>query len=327
MKWRFSTGARAMRSAWSNCAFASAGETPLAHMASNDDLVDALTQACEALGVEFLRAAVSGFEPGVTTAALALTDGRQLKARLIVAADGARSKLRGLAGITTVGRDTGQTGIVATIAHERDHEGRAEQHFLPGGPFAILPLPGRFCSLVWNESHADAAMMLALDEDDFLRQLAPRFTLKLGELKLASRVEAHPLAFRIARKFVAARLALIGDAAHVVHPLAGLGLNLGLRDVAALAEEIIEPLRLGLDPGAPDALAAYQRDRRFDVAASEASMDAMLRLFSNDLTPLRAARDFGLRLVDRTPPLKNFFLAEAAGAGARAPRLLRGLGL
>ena len=112
-----------------------------------------------------------------------------------------------------------------------------------------------------------------------------------------------------------------------MHPLAGLGLNLGLRDVAALAEQIIEPLRLGLDPGAPDALAAYQRDRRFDVAASEASMDAMLRLFSNDLAPLRTLRDFGLRLVDRAPPIKNFFMAEAAGAGARAPRLLRGLGL
>ena len=256
-----------------------------------------------------------------------MTDGRKLKARLIVAADGARSKLRTLAGITTVGTDTGQTGIVATVAHERDHGGRAEQHFLPGGPFAILPMRGRFCSIVWNESHADAETILALDDDDVLRQLEPRFTLKLGELKLASRVEAHPLSFRIARKFVAARLALIGDAAHVVHPLAGLGLNLGLRDVAALAEQIIEPLRLGLDPGAPEALTAYQCNRRFDVAASEASMDAMLRLFSNDVAPLRTLRDFALRLVDRTPALKNFFMSEAAGAGTRAPRLLRGLGL
>ena len=217
--------------------------------------------------------------------------------------------------------------MVATVAHERDHEGVAEQHFLPAGPFAILPLRGRRSSIVWNESQADAKALLSLDEDDLLRQLERRFTLKLGEISLVSPVQGFDFAFRVARRFVAPRLALIGDAAHVVHPLAGQGLNLGLRDAASLAERIVEPLRLGLDPADPAALEAYQRDRRFDVVASSMGMDVMNRLFSNDIAPLRMARDFGLRLVDRAPPLKRLFMAEASGAAGRAPRLMRGLGL
>jgi len=301
--------------------------TPLAHMAFNDDVADSLSAACQSLGVPVLRGAVAGFAPGPNVATLTLAGGGAVKARLVIAADGARSKLRALARVKTVGRDTGQTGIVATIEHERDHEGRAEQHFLPGGPFAILPMRGRYSSIVWNESAEDARTLLTLDGEDLLRQLEPRFTLKLGAIKLASRVESYPFSFRVARSFVAERLALVGDAAHVVHPIAGLGLNLGLRDVAALAERIVDRLRLGLDPGAPDVLQAYERDRRFDVVASEIGMDSMIRLFSNDIGPLRALRDFGLRLVDRAPWVKDVFMAEAAGVGTRAPRLLRGFGL
>ena len=300
---------------------------PLAHMAFNDDLLEALKKASDSLGVEVLVGAVKGFQANETAARLTLDNGSAVTARLVIACDGGRSKLRTLAGISTVGRDTGQTGIVATIAHERDHEGRAEQHFFAAGPFAVLPMRGRFSSIVWNEAPEDAAALLALDEEDFLRQLEPRFTLKLGALSLASRVEAYPFSFRVARRFVGPRLALVGDAAHVVHPLAGLGLNLGLRDVAALAERVVEPLRLGLDPGAPDALDLYERDRRFDVVANEASMDALIRLFSNDFDTLRAVRDFGLRLVDRAAPVKSWLMTEAAGTGANAPRLLRGLGL
>jgi 2-octaprenyl-6-methoxyphenol hydroxylase len=303
------------------------GEAALAHMAFNDDLVEALSDAAESFGVEFVEAAVKTFEAGVTTARLGTSDGQQISARLVVAADGANSKLRALARIAVAGWDTGQSGIVATIAHEHDHEGRAEQHFLPSGPFAILPMRGRFSSIVWNERHAEAKAMLERDEDSLLRQLELRFTLKLGEISFATPARAYPLRFQFARSFVAPRLALVGDAAHLVHPLAGQGLNLGLRDVAALCERVIEPLRLGLDPADPEALQAYQRDRRFDVTSSAFGMDAMNRLFSNDATPLRALRDLGLRLVDRVEPLKKYFMAEAAGSGANASRLMRGLGL
>jgi len=300
---------------------------PLAHMATNDDVAASLRKACDDLGVEMLRGAVKGFAPGRQNGRIELADGGALRARLVVAADGARSKLRTLADIPTVGWDSGQSAIVATIAHEREHEGRAEQHFLPAGPFAILPMTGRRSSIVWNESHADAEAMLALGAEDFLRHLERRFTLKLGSLQVVSPVRSYPLAFRFARRFVADRLALIGDSAHLVHPLAGQGLNLGLRDVASLAEILVEPLRLGLDPGDPGTLAAYERARRFDVVASGFGMDAMNRMFSNDISPLRFARDLGLRIVDKTPPLKRLLMAEAAGASERAPRLLRGFGL
>jgi 2-octaprenyl-6-methoxyphenol hydroxylase len=217
--------------------------------------------------------------------------------------------------------------MVATVAHERDHEGRAEQHFLPAGPFAILPLPGRQSSIVWNENRADAGALLALDPEDLTRQLEYRFTPKLGAIRLVSRVEGFPFRFQIARRFVAERLALVGDAAHVVHPIAGQGLNLGLRDVAALAETVVAEMRFGLDPGAATPLAAYQRRRRFDVAASGLGLDALNRLFSNDLAPLRLARDLGLRVLDRAPMLKDMLIAEAGGAVSRAPRLLKGFAL
>jgi 2-octaprenyl-6-methoxyphenol hydroxylase len=307
--------------------FGGAGDAPLAYMAFNDDVAAALRGAASALGLETLVGAVATFTPRRDTAELGLADGRQLRARLVVAADGARSRLRALAEIPTVGWDTGQIGMVATIAHERDHDGLAEQHFLPGGPFAILPMRGRFSSIVWNERHADAKAIAALAPDDFLRELEYRFTLKLGALSLASRVEAIPFSFRFARRFVADRLALIADAAHVVHPLAGQGLNLGLRDVAALAETVVERMRLGLDPGDATTLQTYQRARRFDVVASSLGMDALNRLFANDVAPLRLARDFGLRVVDRLSPLKRLLAAEAAGEGVKAPRLLRGLTL
>jgi 2-octaprenyl-6-methoxyphenol hydroxylase len=299
----------------------------LAHMAFVDDVLAVLRKAAQTHDVEIIRGAVAGFARGRYAAGIELVGGGGLGARLVVAADGARSKLRTLAEIPTVGWETGQAGLVATIAHARDHQGRAEQHFLPAGPFAILPLPGRWSSIVWNERIADAKALLALEPEPFLAQLERRFTLKLGAIELASRVESFPLSFRVAREFVGERLALIGDAAHLVHPLAGQGLNLGLRDVAALVEAVVEPLRLGLDPGRAETLEKYQRERRFDVVASGMGMDAMNRLFSNDIEPLRFVRDLGLRLVDRAPPLKRWLAAEAAGAGARAPRLLRGQGL
>jgi 2-octaprenyl-6-methoxyphenol hydroxylase len=300
---------------------------PLAHMAFNDDVVGALSALCDRLGVQRLTGSVADWASGKRVAEIGLSDGRVLRARLAVAADGARSKLSRLADIQTIGWDYDQTGMVATVAHERDHEGRAEQHFLPAGPFAILPLPGRQSSIVWNENRADAGALLALDPEDLTRQLEYRFTPKLGAIRLVSRVEGFPFRFQIARRFVAERLALVGDAAHVVHPIAGQGLNLGLRDVAALAETVVAEMRLGLDPGAATPLAAYQRRRRFDVAASGLGLDALNRLFSNDLAPLRLARDLGLRVLDRAPMLKDMLIAEAGGAVSRAPRLLMGFAL
>jgi 2-octaprenyl-6-methoxyphenol hydroxylase len=300
---------------------------PLAHMAFNDDVVGALATLCDRLEVRRLAASVAQWIPGKRVASLGLADGRLLRARLAVAADGARSKLGALAGVATIGWDYDQAGIVATIAHERDHEGRAEQHFLPSGPFAILPLPGRRSSIVWNERRADARALLKLAPEDLERELEVRFTAKLGEINLASHAEAFPFRFQVARRFVGERLALVGDAAHVVHPLAGQGLNLGLRDVAALAETIVVEMRLGLDPGAPGPLGTYERRRRFDVAASGLGLDALNRLFSNDVTSLRFLRDLGLRIVDSAPALKDMLIAEADGAGGGAPKLLRGLAL
>jgi 2-octaprenyl-6-methoxyphenol hydroxylase len=300
---------------------------PLAHMAFNADIVSALSALCDAVGVERVTGSVAGWSPDKRVAKLSLDDGRRLRGRLAIAADGARSKLRTLAAIPAYGWDYDQSGIVATVAHERDHEGGAQQHFLPAGPFAVLPLPGRRSSIVWNERRVDARALLALEPEDFLSELEMRFTPKLGELRLASRVEAFPFRFQIARRFVGERLALVGDAAHLVHPIAGQGLNLGLRDVAALAEAIVGEMRLGLDPGAPGPLAAYQRARRFDIAASGMGMDVMNRLFSNDFGPLRLTRDLGLRMVDRVPALKDLMIVEAGGGGRGAPRLLRGLAL
>jgi 2-octaprenyl-6-methoxyphenol hydroxylase len=304
-----------------------AAKDSLAHMAFNDDVVGALAALCDRLGVQRVTASVAHWAPGKRVAEFGLSNGASMRARLVVAADGARSKLSRLADIATIGWDYDQAGIVATIAHERDHEGRAEQHFLPAGPFAILPLPGRFSSIVWNERRADARALLALDPMDLTRELEYRFTLRLGEISLASRAEAFPFRFQFARRFVGERLALVGDAAHVVHPVAGQGLNLGLRDVAALAETIVGEMRLGLDPGAPAPLAAYERRRRFDVAASGLGLDALNRLFSNDFAALRFIRDLGLRIVDRAPPLKNTLIAEAGGATSGAPKLLQGLPL
>jgi 2-octaprenyl-6-methoxyphenol hydroxylase len=300
---------------------------PLAHMAMNDDVVASLLRLCDRLGVERQQGSVASFALRAYSIEAAIDGATPAAARLLIAADGAQSRLRAFAGIATVGWDYGQSAIVATVVHERDHHGRAEQHFLPAGPAALLPLPGRRSSIVWSETNAEAERLVALDPDDFKRQFEYRFLRRLGDIRSISPPRAFPLGFRSARRFVGPRLALVGDAAHLVHPLAGQGLNLGLRDVAALAQTLVEPMRLGLDPGAPDVLTTFERARRFDVAASGLGMDAINRLFSNDVAPLRAIRDFGLRLVDHAPALKRYFIQEAGGARGEAPRLLRGLAI
>jgi 2-octaprenyl-6-methoxyphenol hydroxylase len=253
-----------------------------------------------------------------------LADGGAVSARLLVAADGARSTIRQAAGIAIHGWDYGQSAIVINVEHERDHGGRAEEHFLPAGPFAILPLKGRRSSIVWTERALEAERIVALPDDAFHAELEQRFKLHLGEIKVIGARRVHPLGFFVARSFIAERIALVGDAAHVIHPIAGQGLNMGLKDVAALAEVIVEAARLGLDPGSADVLERYQRWRRFDTMAMGLATDGLNRLFSNRSDVLRLARDVGLGLVDRLPGLKRLFIREAAGLVGEVPKLLRG---
>jgi len=297
---------------------------PFAHMVENRHLVAALNAKAGEAGVVMRPTAVQSFQATRTQILAQLADGDTVAARLMVGADGARSNLRELAGIRTVGWSYGQSAIVTTVAHERDHHGRAEEHFLPAGPFAILPLQGNRSSIVWTEESAEADRIVALTDDAFHAELERRFGLRLGEIEVAGPRRAYPLGLSVARSFAADRLALVGDAAHVIHPIAGQGLNLGLRDVAALAEVTVDAVRLGLDPGAGDVLDRYQRWRRFDTMAMGVATDGLNRLFSNRSDVLRLVRDVGLGLVDRLPALKGLFIREAAGLVGDVPKLLRG---
>ena len=236
-----------------------------------------------------------------------------------------KSAIRDMAGIRTLHWDYGQSGIVATVAHERPHEGRAEEHFLPSGPFAILPLKGNRSSLVWTEPTREAERLVASDDMVFELELEQRFGHKLGALTVEGPRKAFPLGLTLAREFVRPRIALAGDAAHGIHPIAGQGLNLGFKDAAALAETVVDAERRGLDIGALDVLEGYQRWRRFDTLQMGITTDVLNRLFSNDNSVLRMARSFGLSLVDRAPALKDFFIGQAAGlTKGPSPRLLRG---
>ena len=297
---------------------------PFAHMVENGDLIESLTRCAEAAKIDLRATAVTSYDARPDGITVTLGDGTVIEGALLVAADGARSKLRERAGIVTHGWDYNQSGIVVTVGHERDHEGRAEEHFMPAGPFASLPLTGKRSSLVWTESRAEAARIVALGDDDFHRELEQRFGLHLGEIKALDKPRAFPLTYFVARSFIGERLALIGDAAHVIHPIAGQGLNLGLKDVAALAEVVVDAARLGIDVGQADVLERYQRWRRFDTMAMGVATNSLNFLFSNKSTLLRSLRDIGLGLVDRAPPLKNILIRQAAGLSGDVPRLLRG---
>jgi 2-octaprenyl-6-methoxyphenol hydroxylase len=299
---------------------------PFAHMVPNAVMVGALRGACERLGITILHGlSASAFKTGDASVALALSDGSTLETRLLVACDGVRSKLRDMAGIKTVNWNYGQSGIVTTVEHERPHNGCAEEHFLPAGPFAILPLKNNRSSLVWTERTIDADRLVASDDLVFEEELERRFGHKLGALRTVGGRKAFPLGLTLARSFVAPRFALAGDSAHGIHPISGQGLNLGFKDVAALAETIVEADRLGLDIGSINILERYQTWRRFDTFRMGVTTDVLNRLFSNDIAPIRIARDFGLGIVDRLPGMKSYFIGQAAGTTAKGnPRLLAG---
>ena len=297
---------------------------PFAHMIENRDLLAAMVAKAGDAGVTLRATAITAYDTERARVVARLADGATIAARVLVAADGARSRLRELAGIQTFGWGYGQSAIVTTVKHERDHHGRAEEHFLPGGPFAILPLRDNRSSIVWTEETREADRIVALPDDAFHDELERRFGLRLGEIAVVGPRRAIPVGLSVARAFVVERLALIGDAAHVIHPIAGQGLNLGLRDVAALAEVIVDAVRIGLDPGALDVLERYQRWRRFDTMAMGIATDGLNRLFSNRSDVLRLVRDVGLGVVDRLPALKELFIREAAGLTGDAPKLLRG---
>lgn len=303
---------------------------PFAHMVPNQALASALQQRASEARLQIQAPArVTDFLVGSDHIGVRIAAGREageetLDAALLVAADGGRSKLRDLAGIPTVGWSYAQSGIVVTVEHERPHEGKAREDFLPAGPFAVLPLKGNRSSLVWTERTETAARLVKADPLTFRAELELRFGHELGHIKPVGPTEAYPLEFRLARRFIGPRLALCGDAAHAIHPIAGQGLNLGLKDVAALAEAVVEGARLGLDIGSEEVLRRYEAWRRYDTIQMGLMTDGLNRLFSNDNSVLRLARDVGLGLVDRLPFLKRAFIRQAAGEAGELPRLLRG---
>ena len=302
-------------------------EGPMGFMAEDRHLYAAFLAAMAESGVQLISGeTVVSQEVTAGGVVVELASGRRVSARVLVGCDGRASGVAQRAGIGRTGWGYGQTALVTAIRHEKDHHGVAQQFFMPSGPLAILPLPGgHLSSIVWSETDAQAAALQALPDDAYLAALRPRFGDFLGEISLAGERFTYPLNLTLANSFVADRVALVGDAAHGVHPIAGQGLNLGLRDVGALAQVLIEAQRRGEDIGAADVLERYQRWRRFDSTALALGMDAVNRLFSNDNPLLRLGRDLGLGLVNAVPGLRRGFMRQAAGLSGEVPKLLLGV--
>lgn len=303
-----------------------ASDTSSAWMLENGKLLEALTGAvldCTNIDVA-TGALVTSFELGNKLARIKTAEGRSYDAKLLIAADGRNSAARRQAGIETASWAYDQSAITLTINHAEPHHGCAEEHFRQNGPLAILPLTGNRSSLVWVEATAETDRIMALDDSRFLDELKQRIGHHLGDITLASRRTSWPLGLQIAKNFTSTRLALIGDAAHVIHPIAGLGFNLGLKDIAAIAECVLLQARRGQDIGGQATLGEYESWRRADTLIVAGMCDALARVFSNDITPLALARQAGLRLVNNLPPLKRFFLDRAAGTAGRQPALMTG---
>jgi len=300
--------------------------TPLGHIAENRHIRAALFAAVEkAPNLELISpAALSDLVADAHGITATLSNGEAITARLAVAADGRESAMRERMNIGIVGWSYPQIGIVATVEHEKPHNGVAYEHFLPAGPFAILPMTGNRSSLVWTERETLAPRMMKLPDAEFDAEIATRFGAHLGKTKATGPRWSYPLKFHLARAYVKPRFALAGDAAHGIHPIAGQGLNLGLKDAAALAEIVLDAARLGLDFGQLDILQRYERWRRFDSFTLAAATDALTRLFSNDIAPLRILRDFGMGVVDQIGPARRFFMRHAGGDIGKLPRLMKG---
>jgi 2-octaprenyl-6-methoxyphenol hydroxylase len=302
------------------------GAIPLGHIAENRVIRQALLERLAQIPAVTMLAGrrVDRLDRDAVSARATLDDGSVCETRLAVATDGRNSPTRTAAGIENTAWNYAQVGIVCTVAHERDHKGVAQEHFLPAGPFAILPLTGRRSSIVWTERAELAPTLMALDDDGFLAEMSLRFGDYLGGLSVVGPRFSYPLGLMHARRYIAPRLALAGDAAHTIHPIAGQGLNIGWRDVAALAEVIVDALRLGSDPGSTVTLERYERWRRVDNTLMLAATDSLNRLFSNDVAPVRLARDAGLAAVNRMAPLKQLLMRHAMGLLGDLPRLVRG---
>jgi 2-octaprenyl-6-methoxyphenol hydroxylase len=299
---------------------------PLGHIVENRHIRQILLAAIS-------REPSIDFVPGVSAGALAvqeneaaltLSNGTTILSTLVVAAEGRDCALRDAQGIGVIAWDYDQFGIVLTVEHERPHNGVAYEQFLPTGPFAILPMTGNRSSLVWTENSSEARRLISLPAPEFQHELELRFGDQLGRIQATGPVWTYPLKLQLARNYVKHRFALLGDAAHTIHPLAGQGFNLGLKDVAALAETVLDAARIGADYGQATVLRRYERWRRFDSTVLAAVTDSMNRLFSNDFWPIRVIRDLGLGMVDRIPPVRRTLMRHAGGDLGSLPRLLRG---
>jgi len=302
-----------------------AGDVPLGYIVENRYIRAALQQAASLLPTLTLldNQSPASIERDDVSVTLCLHSGQNLRCRLLVAADGKTSTIRSMVGIDALEWAYGQTAIVCTIAHEKPHHGLAQERFLPAGPFAVLPMQGNRSSLVWVEPEDRIPLYLELSEEEFVQEIQERVGNYLGTIQTVGPRFTYPLSLMHAKSYISHRVALIGDAAHAIHPIAGQGVNLGFRDVGVLSELIGERFRLGLDIGGDDVLASYQQWRRFDNVTMLAVTDGLNRLFGVNLLPVQLMRGFGLWAVGKMPPLKRFLMRHAMGLVGDLPKIIK----